>query len=191
LSPAGPLVSITAYHAETGEDVSVFSLPISLTLSYDPQSVAPEAPVSLFHWDENRQSWEASPSENTDRERKTVSVQSFHLSQFSVFSAPSASPSDWGEVFVYPNPAVGTTATFHIETGPQDNLTLRVYELTGAQAHEATLTGTPGINTINRKQAYEYAWNTTGVASGTYLYVIEASYRGETRRLLKKLFIAK
>ena len=82
-----------------------------------------------------------------------------------------------GEVYVYPNPAKGGDAPiFHIECGLADSVDIKVYTVSGREAHEATLAAMPAI--IDQRYAYEYVWR-GHIPSGVYLYFIEARKGGQ------------
>jgi len=66
----------------------------------------------------------------------------------------------------------------------------RIYDLAGRLGHEKYMDGSPSTG-INVKQAHEYAWETSGVVSGTYLYVIKANHARNTVRTLKKVAVVK
>ena len=130
-------------------------------------------------------------------ERVESRVKEFNLC--SGLSAPEA-PSEsfrFGEVYVYPNPAVGgKKPTFHVECGIADKVKITVYTVSGRTAHEHTITVAPqAINdgtaplglqvpeTVTTagtglSYAYEYAW-TEHIPSGVYYYMIEAEKGGQ------------
>ena len=107
-------------------------------------------------------------------ERVESRVKEFNLC--SGLSAPEA-PSEsfrFGEVYVYPNPAVGgKKPTFHVECGIADKVKITIYTVSGRIAHEHTITGTPqAINDgTGLSYAYEYVW-TEHIPSGVYYYLV-------------------
>ena len=96
-----------------------------------------------------------------------------------------------GEVYSYPNPArSGKNPTIHIESGIADYLDIRIYDVSGEKVHEARIDSPPKI--INDKYAYEYTWNTSGIPSGVYIYILIANKQGEKDiRVMKKLGLVK
>ena len=101
-------------------------------------------------------------------------------------SAPNAL--QFGDIFVYPNPAKGGKATFHVETPEVDSLDIRIYDFTGRLVHKVHLTGAPATG-INGRLAYEYTWDTSQVASGAYMYAVRASQGGNSIQVLKKFAV--
>lgn len=84
------------------------------------------------------------------------------------------------EVFVYPNPARGgAIPTLHMEVGMADQVTLTIFNVAGQALHQSVLTQAPTLMDSGNgpEYAYEYSW-TEPVASGVYLYVIDAQKGG-------------
>jgi hypothetical protein len=82
-----------------------------------------------------------------------------------------------GEIYSYPNPAQGgMIPTIHVECGIADWVEFRIYNIAGELLHQARLDQAPQI--INSKYAYEYKWDTSGIASGVYICVVVAKNSG-------------
>jgi hypothetical protein len=81
--------------------------------------------------------------------------------------------------YVFPNPARGgTQPTFHIELGLAERVLIKIYDASGRQVHEVTLTHAALIDAGQGMQyAYEYTWSGT-LASGVYFYTVEATKNG-------------
>lgn len=168
-----------------------FLMPVQVTLAFDPFVAAPHLTLGVFYWDESRLRWQAIAGTTVDRDARSVTASVDHLTTFAVFAVANAvAPGEFGEVFSFPNPARGGRATVHVETASADSVRLRFYTLAGLLVHQAELTGAPVIG-VNGKLAYEYVWNTSGIAAGGYLYVVEADRAGETARTLKKLAVVR
>jgi len=114
-----------------------------------------------------------------------------------VVSAPSLThsslPTDFvlGEYYSFPNPAKnGKNPTIHFECGIADKVEIRIYDISGELAHSVTVNGEP--LTVNGRYAYEYTWNISDVASGVYIYCIEAKKSGYPEiKVKKKLAVIK
>ena len=105
-------------------------------------------------------------------------------SSYSVLAGPDPE-FKLGEVYVYPNPAKnGQAPTIHLECGIADSVNIKIYTVSGREAHEYTLTSAPvALDDGNGlSYAYEYAWNGR-IPSGVYYYFIEAEKAG---RKIKK-----
>jgi hypothetical protein len=95
-----------------------------------------------------------------------------------------------GEVYFFPNPAVSKNPTIHMECGIADSVEMRIYDVAGDLVHETRIEQAPQV--INNKYAYEYAWDSSGIASGVYIYVVVAKKSGETDiRVMKKLAVVR
>ena len=83
----------------------------------------------------------------------------------------------WHDVYVFPNPARGgAIPTLHAEVGIADRVTVKIYNVAGQELQEDVITQAPQI--INGQYAYEYPW-TGHIASGAYLFVIDAEKAGQ------------
>jgi hypothetical protein len=87
----------------------------------------------------------------------------------------------WGEVFVFPNPSRGgAVPTIHAEAGLADSLTIKIYNVAGQELFQTTLNQPPVLIDSGQgpQYAYEYPW-TGHIASGVYLYVVDAEKSGQ------------
>lgn len=188
----GAAAEITAAVLASSAAFTRFQKPVTLTLAYDPAKVKNLDALGIFYWDETFVRWQALPGAKIDVLNRTVTTETGHLSTFAVLEVPSSHSAglEFAGVFAYPNPARGRRATLHIESGTVDHVEIRIYDLAGGLVHRATLSGSPGVG-INGKPAYEYAWDISGVASGAYLYAVEARRGGEIIRSLRKLAVVR
>lgn len=172
---------------EFGPHGTVFGKPVTLELPYERERLPPgvdESGLAVHYWNAGRGEWEELPS-IVDTVARLVRAQTTHFSQYQVLSGGSgvAAVSDFGEVYAFPNPArPGSNPTFHVEAPGADTVAIRVYDVSGARRHEKTVTGS---------SPFESAWDVSGVASGVYYYVIEASGGGTSRRKTGKLAVIK
>gem|GEM_PF-836397 len=179
---------------------AIFNAPVTLILAYDPARLAAlnikEGSLKVYYWDPTAGDWTALESV-VDAEAGVVSAQTMHFSVYQVMAegvtvqATADAAFRLGEVYVYPNPAKGgAKPTFHIETGIADSVKLKVFTVSGEQAHEHTIGGTPDIiNDGNGPSyAYEYIWD-GHIPSGVYYYAIEARQGGRTLKKAGKFAV--
>jgi hypothetical protein len=94
------------------------------------------------------------------------------------------------DLYAYPNPARNVNPKIHVELGIADEVEIRIYNTAGELVHSVELPG--GNATImNGKYAYEYAWNTSGIASGVYIYLVRAKKDDKTIQIMKKVALLK
>ena len=92
-----------------------------------------------------------------------------------------------GEVYAFPNPARQVSAvTFHAEVGAATGVELLVYNAAGELVHQGQLSGDPSM--IQGNAAYEYQWNLSNVASGSYFLVVRADQNGRPSTVARKAF---
>ena len=96
----------------------------------------------------------------------------------------AAAATGFGEVYAFPNPARGgVNPVIHVEAPGADTVRVNVYDVTGARRHTLTMTGAGA--------AHEMTWDVSGIGSGVYYYVVEASGGGSTVRKTGKLAVIK
>ncbi|MDO8735237.1 MAG: DPP IV N-terminal domain-containing protein, partial [Elusimicrobiota bacterium] len=84
-----------------------------------------------------------------------------------------------GEAYSYPNPAKnGKNPKIHIECGVADKVNFDIYDIAGQKVDSTEMTGMPNVIWQN-KYAYEYPWDISDVASGIYVYTVNAIKVGE------------
>ncbi|MBI4397198.1 MAG: hypothetical protein HY548_08890, partial [Elusimicrobia bacterium] len=99
-----------------------------------------------------------------------------------------------GEVYSFPNPAKRTNPTIHVEAGLADRVEIRFYDISGQLIHETEMTGNPRVvqDGSGVDYAFEYTWDVSDMASGVYIYVIQAHKNGEEDlRKVSKLAVIK
>ncbi|MBI4802646.1 MAG: VCBS repeat-containing protein [Elusimicrobia bacterium] len=117
----------------------------------------------------------ASPAQN----QKSVSVQVDHFTLFGLFQEQLVSEElRLGELYVYPNPVRGNDRpTLHIEAGKADRLEIRIHDLAGDLIHSIDINSLPSI--VDGKYVYRYQWDTAGVPSGIYIFLVKAVKAGQ------------
>ncbi|OGS23045.1 MAG: hypothetical protein A2252_07965 [Elusimicrobia bacterium RIFOXYA2_FULL_39_19] len=92
------------------------------------------------------------------------------------------------EVYAYPNPAKnGVNSIIHIECGIADNVEIKLYNIAGELVSEKKIDGTDW-QVMDNKYCYEYTVMANTIASGVYIYYIDAQKSGEKPiKVVKKL----
>ncbi len=194
---SGAQVSFIPTAAVGAQALGIASAPSAqsavIKLAYDPAKAPAGTVVNAYVWDGGAQAWQALPTASLDAAGSAVAVNAVigAPSTYAVFASAAPQtlgPGTLGSVFAYPNPARHGRATIHVESPAVDSLELRIYSLGGTLVHRATLGGAPGVG-AGGAQAYEYAWDTSGVASGAYIYTVETRSAGQTSRASGKLAV--
>lgn len=181
LEPVGAVV-------EYGPHGTRFAKPVTLELPYERERLpgdVKESELAVHYWNQSRGEWEALPS-IVDTAARVVRAQTTHFSQYQVLSGGNvpAAATGFGEVYAYPNPARGgANPVIRVEAPGADTVRVRIYDVGGARRHEVTLTGAAA--------AHETAWDVSGIGSGIYYYVVEASGGGSIVRKTGKLAVIK
>jgi len=188
---------------EFGPEGTQFNDHVTITISYstDAFKEQPGDNLNIAYWNPKKSVWEILDSV-VDRQAKNVSAKIDHFSLYQIlapapplaseqFSTVPDSVFQLGEVYAFPNPSVGGRfPTIHMECGVPDSIELKIYDLSGDLVHEARMDQKQLI--VNEKYAYEYTWDTTNIASGIYVYVVQARKNGEKDiKVMKKLAVVK
>lgn len=187
--PAG--VSATAVSREftfTKAD-TVLTKRASVVVPYTDSEVVnrDEERLRLYVWDPAASRWKTI---HTSLPLSGSNVVAAEVSHFSMFRVMEFVPSDdllqEDTVYSYPNPATGNTVTFKFLLGDDSAISINVYNVAGQRIAHLEGSGLGGV-------ASEIAWDTIGIASGTYIYQLEARARrtGKMEMISKKLAIVK
>ena len=97
------------------------------------------------------------------------------------------------EAYAYPNPAKnGYKPTIHIACGIADSVEIKIYNIAAELIHTQQVAGSDWKIIDNKIYAYEYQWDISGIASGVYIYYIDAQKSGENPiKVIKKCAIIK
>ena len=103
--------------------------------------------------------------------------------------SPTAEPGVTGlmppeKVYCYPNPTAGDRATIRFYLTEDADVTIRIYDLSGARVAELKTRGT-------RYTDNEIVWDVSGVASGVYLAKVEAQAATGNASALVKIAVTK
>ena len=86
-------------------------------------------------------------------------------------------------VYTYPNPALGDTVIFKCYLGDDADITIDVFNIAGEKIAILNNTGIAGVT-------LETTWNISNIASGVYIYKLEAIAKsGVKKYVIKKLAI--
>ncbi|OGS20974.1 MAG: hypothetical protein A2252_04590 [Elusimicrobia bacterium RIFOXYA2_FULL_39_19] len=97
------------------------------------------------------------------------------------------------EAYAYPNPAKnGYKPTIHIACGIADSIEIKIYNIAAELIHSQQVAGSDWKIIDNKIYAYEYQWDISGIASGVYIYYIDAQKSGENPiKVIKKCAVIK
>lgn len=138
-----------------------------------------------------------------DRENHRIQVFGLPTSSTTlVVSAPSFTHSSLltdfvlGEYYSFPNPVKygnppAGGPTIHFECGLADKLEIKIYDIAGELVKSEQLAGS-NWQIVDGKYCYEFNWDISNVASGVYIYCIEARKSGYPEiKVRKKLAVIK
>ncbi|MFH1379553.1 MAG: hypothetical protein ABII23_04670 [bacterium] len=191
-----------------------FLVPAGMSLYYFGIDVneSQEQNLKIYYWNAADLTWEerAGSKAVPDERRVTAFIDHFSIYQIMYESSSNIdeavdddedsiefplSEADAvfkkGEIYSFPNPAKnGAFPTIHIESGIADKISIHIYDIGGALVHSADINDQPII--IDGKYAYEYRWDTSGVASGIYIYSVRVIKDGYSDILgIQKLAVIK
>ncbi|MBP9127417.1 MAG: S8 family serine peptidase [Elusimicrobia bacterium] len=92
-----------------------------------------------------------------------------------------------GRLYCVPHPVPDGAATFHMEVGSADRVSVRVQRLSGETVFESD--SAVAVRTTEGKTAFELRWNTDGLSSGAYLWSVEAHKGAEKVRATQKIVV--
>ncbi|OGR45372.1 MAG: hypothetical protein A2X35_03775 [Elusimicrobia bacterium GWA2_61_42] len=125
---------------------------------------------------------------NTSRVDTAAGKVSAEVSSFSIFRVMEYLPSGAlladGEVYTYPNPAAGDTVTFKFRPAYKAYVKVAVYNVAGEQVASLEKADCPA------GQTSEIVWNVKRIASGVYIFRLEASSSAGNKTVTKKFAIA-
>lgn len=176
---------------EFGPSGTVFLRPVDIALAYDPvmlqiRGLKP-SDLKVYHWNEIRSEWEPLAS-TVDETARLVRAQTSHFSVYQVMGSGGIGVQATGaygfvDAYAFPNPARGVrTVTIRAQVGNADEVTVRVYDLSGRRVHSARAGTAVTLDDGNGKGAqptYDVTWDISGIGSGVYTYAITAKRAGE------------
>ncbi len=195
---------------EFGPEGTVFSVPVTLVLPYTmpqlTQSGISEDSLRVYYWNPTLSGWQPLNSA-VDKANQLVSAQTMHFSLYQVLGSTSGkiaaqavlsvdSTFMFRDLYAFPNPARGgQKPTIRVQVGLADSVDLHIYDLSGQLVLNVTLNNPQILDDGNGKgpqYTYDYVWDTGGVGSGVYIYVVTAHRSGQSDiKRLKKVGIIK
>ncbi|MEK7388848.1 MAG: T9SS type A sorting domain-containing protein [Elusimicrobiota bacterium] len=176
---------------EFGPSGTVFLRPVDIALAYDPAMLQIRGltarDLKVYHWNEVRNVWEALAS-TVDESARLVRAQTTHFSVFQVMGSGGIGVQATGaygfvDAYAFPNPARGVkSVTIRTQVGNADELTVRIYDLSGKRVHSTQAGAAVTLDDGNGKGAqptYDVTWDISGIGSGVYNYAITAKRAGE------------
>lgn len=158
--------------------------PATITLPYSDPDVAGMNQSRLRIYTLAKGAWLLLPSSKTRPELQRVTAEIDHFSVFTIMEyVPSGALLDEAEVYTYPNPARGDTLTFKFLPGDDAFVKIDIYNVAGERIAGLEKAGCPGGTTA------EIVWRLGNVASGVYIYKLEARSASGTKSVIKKLAV--
>jgi len=158
--------------------------PALITLPYTDADVAGMNLENLRVYTYSGGAWAMLNTSAVDAAAKKVTAEVSHFSIFRLMEyVPSGALFGDGEVYTYPNPAKGDTVTFKIRVAYKAYVKVDVYNVAGEKVAALERADCPA------GQASELVWNVRGVASGVYVYRVEAQSSVGSKSVIKKLAV--
>lgn len=184
--PANLVGLPSAWEFTTGSSSTKFLKKVTIKLPYDESLLngAPASRLRIFLWDPDRRTWGLVNGSRVDLNAKKVIAQVSHFSIYRAMAYLSAGPMlEKDKVYTYPNPARGDTVVFKTFLGDDASIAIEVFNVAGEKIARMTNEGTAG-NVI------ETPWDISSIASGVYIYRIEAkNAAGGRAEVTKKLAV--
>ena len=172
------------YEVKFKNPVTKLNRPATITLPYSDTDVGGMNQNRLRIYTLTNGAWLLLPSSKTRPELQRVTAEIDHFSIFSIMEyVPSGALLDEAEVYTYPNPARGDTLTFKFLPADDAYVKIDVYNVAGERVARLEKAGCPGGTTG------EIVWRLGNVASGVYIYKLEARSASGTKSVIKKLAV--
>lgn len=184
-------LSAVSEAVEFGPAGLTFRSPVRIALAYDTAVVRAKnlnvRDLKVHYWDESKQAWEPLPS-TVDESARLVRAQSTHFSLYQAMGSGGIGTLAAGayglvDVYAFPNPARGRAVTIRVQVGNADLVSARIYDLAGRKVHETSSSASATVDDGNGKgpqPTYDLTWDTSGIGSGVYTYVVKAGRAGES-----------
>lgn len=180
-----PRSTPVAYELRFLNPASYLVKPVQLTMPYTDAETAGMDQENLRIYTLSGGSWRMLDNSVPDPANKKVSAGIIRFSVFRLMEyVPSGAAFLDEEVYTYPNPATGDALTFKFRLAYKSRVKISVYNVAGEQVAELERTDCPA------GQTSEIRWDISRIASGVYLYRLEAQSSAGGRTLVKKLAIA-
>lgn len=158
--------------------------PATVSLPYTAADVAGMQEENLRLYTLSGGAWVMLNTSSADTAAKKVSAEVAHFSIFRIMEyVPSGALFADNEVYSYPNPATGDTVTFKVRVAYKSYVKVEVYNVAGEKVAALERADCPA------GQASELVWHIRGIASGVYVYRLEAQSSAGSRSIVKKLAV--
>jgi hypothetical protein len=149
----------------------------------DLNGAAPER-LRVYLWYPDEKIWRIVNDSVVDKTAMKVGVRVSHFSIYrAVLFQTSGALLEKDKVYAYPNPATGETVAIKTYLGDDARITIDVFNVAGEKVASLANSGTAG-------NVVETVWNAGRIASGVYVYRVEAkSASGAKAEVIKKLAI--
>ncbi|MFH1258768.1 MAG: PQQ-binding-like beta-propeller repeat protein [Elusimicrobiota bacterium] len=142
-----------------------------------------EENLRLYYWNTEKNKWTIINTSQVDRSNKKVSAKVSHFSIYRVMEfLASGDLLDKKSVYTYPNPAKGGSVTFKYYLGEKADVSIDVYNVAGEKVAELKGGGEAGL-------VSETVWEIKNIASGVYIYHLEARSAHGKAEVMKKLAV--
>jgi len=182
-------IEVSGQVIHLGPDGTQFSEPVTVTVPYDPDNLPTginnESELTMLRYDGSLGIWESLET-TIDTENKVLIAETLHFSGFAAGNKSVATsneddlsqdlPGKFRLEQNYPNPFNPTT-TINYALPQASQVKLTVYDILGRQV--ATL-----VNTRQQAGTHSINFDASRLASGMYLYRIEAGSFTQTRKLM-------
>jgi len=164
-----------------------FLKPVTLKLPYRAQDIVSmkRENLRMYWWDTARNEWRIVNTSDPNSDNEHVCAVVPHFSMYRIMAyAPGNEPLLQDDrVYVYPNPAKGDRLSFKFYLGDKADVTVDVYNVAGELiAHLEKADCPAGL-------VSEIEWNIADIASGAYVFRLEAKAASATKAIKKKLAI--
>jgi outer membrane protein assembly factor BamB len=164
-----------------------FLKPVTIKIPYGAQDIDGISRENLrIYWrDETKGEWRIVNTSDplSEEGRVQATIPHFSLYRLMAYKAGEEDLLSRDKVYTYPNPAKGDTLYFKYYLGNKADVALDVYNVAGERiAHLEKANNPAGI-------VSEIEWKISSIASGVYVYRLEARAAGKSKAVKKKLAI--
>lgn len=166
---------------------AAFLKPVLIKIPYAPQEISGMTVENLriYWWDAAKGLWRIvnTSDPHTEDGRVRAVIPHFSLYRIMEYIPGMEELLSDDKTYTYPNPAKGDRVYFKYYLGSKADVTVDVYNVAGELIAHLEKTGEPaGI-------ASEIPWDIGSIASGVYVYRIEAKSSGGSRAIKKKMAV--
>jgi hypothetical protein len=184
--PANATPTSVAREVLLGKSDTVLRKPATLRVPYRDADIAGLDPtrLRLYRWDVSAGLWRVVNTSKVDLAGKKVSAELYGFSLYRIMAYAPGSESliNSREVYSTPNPAKGDTLYFKVPLINDSDVTIQVFNVAGEEVKELSSSGLGGT-------VLHIPWSVQDVASGVYIYQVEAKSGSRTDKVRKKLAI--